>query len=132
MSEILGKDTVDLQLLPPEDAVEFTRRAAQDVIWLQAQELMGEWGSVCSIKEAESWTPREPSVHSKFILPYCDAVKNSSIGLSVGIFGPFMQSYLVMGPTPIQDFLLNTYLDCGFVEYVRTYIWTRSCILLKR
>lgn len=118
VSRILGKEAAHSNDLAPDDAVELARRTHQDAIWLQVVEDLPPWGTVCSMSDIDSWQPNDPIVHRDRIIPYCRALEGTSVGLCVGIFGPFMQSYMAMGPTPIEDFLVNLYEDRELVETV--------------
>lgn len=53
VSQLPGKEAVDSQMLPPADAMQYTRRTGQDVIWLQVEDLMGKRGSVQTLEDAE-------------------------------------------------------------------------------
>ena len=118
VSYILDKDAPDSCDLNPDDAVEFAFRTYQDAIWLHFGIQMGDNGTICSFEDIDKWQSPEPVEFRNRILQYCKALENTSIGLSVGIFGPFMQTFMAMGPVPIQSFFLNLYDNSELVEYM--------------
>ena len=114
---VLGKpvDGCNRQL-PPDDAIEFVRRTSQDAVMLAGDAWPYVEGDFCDWADIDRFTPPDPAEMRRHVLPYCEAVKDTNIGVGLNLVGPFFTTYMEVGPIQIQSFMLKLYDDLPFIE----------------
>jgi uroporphyrinogen decarboxylase len=123
IDHILGRETGcnSLWQLDPHDAVEVARRIGQDAITvnLSWNGCGGRWGLVTDWSDLEKMTrpPTMDEVRRK-VERYVIATRGTGVGLRALIMPGFTNTYMLLGPVPIQSFMLKVYDDRKLVEHL--------------
>jgi uroporphyrinogen decarboxylase len=117
-----GEDRYEYSVdLAPADAIVFAKKTCQDAITANISFIPGEGGSVSSKEDTDKIIMPDPERCRNHVKSYLSAVNGTNIGVGLRLNGPFFMAYWVMGPVPIQSFMLNVYDDLPFVEYLMDF-----------
>lgn len=102
--------------LDPRDAVELARRTSQDAIMIPMDYWGAGMGKVTCRDDLEAIAEPDMAKFRARLTAANEAVRGTNIGLIAHTTSPFFSAYTVMGPVPIQSFMMNIYDDLPFVE----------------
>ncbi len=108
-------------LIKGSDAVKIARATCMDFVlaslhyWPTADTASG---SVNTWQDIEKIHPADTDLARQTVLDFTQACDGSRMGVGIDIAGPFFSTYMMMGPIPIQSFMLALYDDKSLVEKI--------------
>ena len=109
--------------ITPEEKIELAKKTSQDAIvidltWAFFNTKENVAGTICSEEDIDRFDYPDLAEYRKNLIEHIEKTKGTNIGVCVFIFMPFFVTFYLMGPIPIQSFMMNLIDNLEFVERV--------------